>query len=731
MIFTRQRTILLLLLPLLLAATAANAQWELVERSASLNISDIFFLEDGLHGWTAGTASTMRILFKTLDGGESWDEFDLPGPVSSLYFASPDSGWGVNSYGKIYRTLNGGETWTQQTSGTTRELSDITFINHLEGWACGGWGDGNSYLVLHTTNGGDTWEDQSFGHTGYSCNTIHFTDSLHGWVGGYSSTLYAQVHATDDGGVTWTEQTLPTEVLDSGIDDIDFADSLEGWAVISSIYVPGCILHTTDGGDSWSIQYTTDLHYHTLDVRDADHVAVVGVAILSPSTTRVYTTSNGGDTWSYSTPPVHDYISGPQYVGNSIWIAKDESMILRSPDNGVTWEWQHRAPYWRTIDWIDEFTGRVGSGSSAGTDSYGIISTDGGTAWVHDSLAPGGTQYLFLDSDIGWMLWEGVPATLWRTIDGGDNWTQHGFGISSWIGAISFATADSGWACGSGGTMRTTVNGGISWTPQNLQTSMYVADVQFIDSKEGWAVGGYGGGNGFIRHTVDGGLTWLAQAPVTSAHIQHLFFLDDQYGWAIGLGGTVQRTTDGGDNWVATAGIPYHPDAIIMISPTVGWLTGSQDYENGGRGFIYGTDNGGMSWDLEWTASWPQQGISDFALQGDSILWACGFHSTILKRDITTGIEEGTPAIPGSMISITPNPFRGSATVSVGLNPGGPVRLDVFDLSGRLVVTLTEGYAVSGQHDFVLDAESLLPGVYLLQLNAGDRVTTRRCILLR
>ncbi len=719
--------ILLLLLPF-----AANAQWELMESKVSAGMSSLVFLEDGIHGWAAGTSSagpiTMRFIFRTTDSGETWSQFSCPFYARDMAFVSPDSGWGVGDSGKIYQTLDGGESWTQQASGTTRQLNSVIFINNLEGWACGGWESG-PYLVLHTDNGGETWEDQSFG-SGYSCTGLSFSDSQNGWIGGYDSSGYAQIHVTDDGGETWTRQTLPSEVLDSGIESIDFVNENIGWAATSSISIAGCILHTTDGGDSWSIQYITNHHYHGIDAKDENNVVVVGVAIMSPSTEKVYVTSDGGENWTVNTPPIWNYTEGPVYVGEDIWIASNGTSILKSSDYGASWEWSERAPYWRTMSWANSTTARVGSGTSAGTDSYGIISTDSGESWAHEESAPGGTRYSFLDENTGWMLWEGAPGSIWRTTNGGTDWLQSTFGVSAWIGSISFTSPDSGWACGSSGTVRVTTDGGATWTPQNINTSNYVADIYFVDSKEGWAVGGYGGGNAFIRHTSDGGLSWEVQTPPVSNHLQHIFFLDNMNGWIGGLGGVVHRTNNGGTTWQQVDGIPYTPKSILMVTPDFGWITGGRDHDEGGQGYIYFTEDGGDNWTLEWTSPWPKQWIVDLALQDENTIWGVGYHGTILKREFVLGIDEETLNYTTNIVTVSPNPFRESTSVTVELESPGFTELTVFDLSGRMVETITREQLEAGQHSFELNAENLVPGVYLIKLQSDNTSKSTRCVLI-
>jgi hypothetical protein len=85
-----------------------------------------------------------------------------------------------------------------------------------------------------------------------------------------------------------------------------------------------------------------------------------------------------------------------------------------------------------------------------------------------------------------------------------------------------------------------------------------------------------------------------------------------------------------------------------------------------------------------------------------------------------------------------PNPFRaGEQTVlHFSIDRDAPVRLDVYDLLGRHVRTLTEGMRAAGQYSLTwtgVDGQArLLPtGIYMYRLEADGKVLTRRCSILR
>ncbi|HEX7343932.1 MAG TPA: T9SS type A sorting domain-containing protein [bacterium] len=65
------------------------------------------------------------------------------------------------------------------------------------------------------------------------------------------------------------------------------------------------------------------------------------------------------------------------------------------------------------------------------------------------------------------------------------------------------------------------------------------------------------------------------------------------------------------------------------------------------------------------------------------------------------------------------------------LPKAGQVKLELFDLLGRKIATLKEGYQPAGTHATVLDNKSLPAGVYFVKLKAGDFSQVQKLILLK
>jgi hypothetical protein len=87
--------------------------------------------------------------------------------------------------------------------------------------------------------------------------------------------------------------------------------------------------------------------------------------------------------------------------------------------------------------------------------------------------------------------------------------------------------------------------------------------------------------------------------------------------------------------------------------------------------------------------------------------------------------------------SISPNPLNPSATLSFSTAAVGPVRVRLYDLSGRMVRTLADwSSAAAGYHDITIDGrsdrgEELGSGVYFFRIETSAGVESGRFTILR
>jgi len=84
-----------------------------------------------------------------------------------------------------------------------------------------------------------------------------------------------------------------------------------------------------------------------------------------------------------------------------------------------------------------------------------------------------------------------------------------------------------------------------------------------------------------------------------------------------------------------------------------------------------------------------------------------------------------------ALLSNYPNPFNASTNISFSLAEAGNVSLNVYDITGRLVVTLVDGQMDAGQHVVAWDASSVSSGVYFYKLTTADYSATKSMNLLK
>jgi hypothetical protein len=97
------------------------------------------------------------------------------------------------------------------------------------------------------------------------------------------------------------------------------------------------------------------------------------------------------------------------------------------------------------------------------------------------------------------------------------------------------------------------------------------------------------------------------------------------------------------------------------------------------------------------------------------------------------GVTEGTTGVPQAFFlhSARPNPSSNSAVIAFELMDRADVELTVYDLSGRKVATLAQGWLPPGSHERACDVSALAPGVYVYRLKAGDWAGAKKMVVVR
>jgi hypothetical protein len=78
-----------------------------------------------------------------------------------------------------------------------------------------------------------------------------------------------------------------------------------------------------------------------------------------------------------------------------------------------------------------------------------------------------------------------------------------------------------------------------------------------------------------------------------------------------------------------------------------------------------------------------------------------------------------------------PNPFNPSTKFSCEIPKYSFIKLQVFDIQGREISTLFEGYLTSGKHIFEFNARNLTSGIYFYCLSVNGNKYVKKMSLLR
>jgi hypothetical protein len=96
-----------------------------------------------------------------------------------------------------------------------------------------------------------------------------------------------------------------------------------------------------------------------------------------------------------------------------------------------------------------------------------------------------------------------------------------------------------------------------------------------------------------------------------------------------------------------------------------------------------------------------------------------------------TGISSPDPAASLS-IQVSPNPFSSQLSVNFSLPEAGNASVCIYDLSGRLISTVTEGMFPAGSNSVEWDVpEELSPGCYFVQYNSELGSRTESVALIK
>ncbi|MBL0049574.1 MAG: hypothetical protein IPP32_15925 [Bacteroidetes bacterium] len=256
----------------------------------------------------------------------------------------------------------------------------------------------------------------------------------------------------------------------------------------------GVILRSVDGGSTWNSIFTTanNSFYHLHFFTDK-----LGFGLAEFLT--IYKTTDGGNTWNralnldtveyrYRVKMHAIKFCGSRLIavgGNNF----GSGIILTSADSGATWKSVSTVEHeLRDLEFISSNTGFA--------SGYGTVlkTEDGGISWNATALSDDFfTGIYFTDATSGFLC--GYNGNLMKTSDGGENWANSVKGNSLFTGkrlhynTVEFYDAQIGMVSGESGNSLLTQDGGASWKSSANEAKTSIQALTFKTAEEGFAVG--------------------------------------------------------------------------------------------------------------------------------------------------------------------------------------------------------------------------------------------------
>ncbi len=342
-------------------ALPSEASAPLIDAPDIINIEMI----DERNGW----GITEEEVVRTDDGGVTWYNVTPPDLTETGYsvftfFLDENNAWlqiaDNNNYpfgGFLYRTQDGGLTW--QNFETPFSAGDIEFIDEDNGWILADLGVGAGSMavsVFQTNNGGATWNrvytnDPNLEGAGDSLPLggikvlLVPLDMQTAWIGGV---VYANgnvyLFRTDDGGETWetiANIELPQEAQESqiGVEKLQFISQTQGVLVLrmSSTSQETLIFSTDDGGNTWQAFDESIPEAGLLEIPSANEVVLY-------SSDQFYITEDAGATFNIINPNISfgDSLTDMSFANAQVgWVittsSTNQRVLYKTEDGAQTW----------------------------------------------------------------------------------------------------------------------------------------------------------------------------------------------------------------------------------------------------------------------------------------------------------------------------------------------------------------------------------------------------------
>ncbi len=211
---------------------------------------------------------------------------------------------------------------------------------------------------------------------------------------------------------------------------------------------------------------------------------------------------------------------------------------------------------------------------------------------------------------------------------------------------------------------------------------------------------------------------------------------DDSYDWQMGFRGKVQFAVSrqisgliGIDKGIEADNNEFNFDCPLQSSPMLANLTlvGTGPASDGAKGIHLRRGTGGKIINSIVTG-WFGTGLD---IEHEQTFANCAGTAPSLYNCGALGTPDAGGMQERFLVQAAPNPILGATRLSFSLAADQEVRVEIYDIAGRLVEKLADGPMSAGRHDLEWNAQGMPAGLYFYRVRTAETENTGKLVVAR
>lgn len=629
----------------------------------------------------------------------------------------------------------------------------------------------SSHGIFRTSNDGANWNKIIVGDTtleqSQMISDLQLDPSNSDIMYAIRSSLRGRsgVFKSTNAGVNWTRLNIANTNMGNSKIAIckNFPNVVYAYITNNISWVPDAIYRSTNSGGNWS----QDMSANTMLGGQTYNNASISVCPNDPSTVLVggqymLRTTNAGTTWSLvDADYVHADITSFAWKSNTeVWSTSDGGMF-KSLDKGATWTTPDNIMFVSEIFNIS-ISPVFELDQAIGLEHNGVCITHGFGNDYRLTKSGDGSGVAYSPSEkntvfciVGFFS-SGLPFRWFRSTYGGDydTWSERSSDITNpcgqWYQSVK-ADKQSPFnlytnVCN---TVWTSDNEGGGWTNLNCPTS-YIIDRMITVNDNGvvFACPSDTGAGPAGKLKVYSGGAWSDRTPPGLGHSQiervrtAVRNPNTVYALTSGtnsVGKKIFKSTNLGLNWTNISGTGLDD---VTMADIVTHPTDPNRVYVGTQGFgFFGTTNGGVNWYPWNNGAQKSVRISEMAyvdsgyVSDHFLIFAATYGRGIYIRDLNddpSGIGNNSSTVDNySLRQNYPNPFNPTTTIEFNMKKAGIAKMEVYDITGKIVAVLFDGYKQEGRQITKFNGYSFPSGVYFYRFTTDGFADTKKMMIVK